>query len=113
MANRLLTWIGMGGLMAACQRAPTPPPAAHPTPSAMSAGTVRGAPEAPQVLAVARNIEVYEAPWGSPHVASVADADVLEWREDGFVRIRADGGVVEGYSVLLLNRPEVGRGVGL
>jgi hypothetical protein len=64
------------------------------------------------VVAVARDIEIYEAVWGSPHVGHVADGDVLEWREDGFLRVRTEAGELHGYSV----RPRtarVGRGVGL
>jgi hypothetical protein len=75
---------------------------------------VEAARETPAIaIAVARQIDVYEKPWGSPFVARALDLDVLEWREDGYVRLRAEGRVLEGYSTGLRTRPEVARGVGL
>jgi hypothetical protein len=102
----------IGCTTAACHPAPQ---ATAPRPASVVtvATVVPAAPSASPspVVAVARDIEVYEAPWGSPHVAHVDDADVLEWREDGFVRIALPSGEIHGYSVPPHAR--VGRGVGL
>jgi hypothetical protein len=63
-------------------------------------------------IAVARDIELYAAPYGSPHVGHVVDADVLEWRTDGFVRVRTGAGELAGYPPPE-RAPRIGKGIGL
>lgn len=76
-------------LLAGC----APPPAKPSAPRAVVAAP-RVAPPlaAPRAIAVARNVDLYEASHGSPFVGHVEHGEVLVWGEDDFVRVRVSNG---------------------
>lgn len=81
------------------------------TPSALAP---QPAPSA-EPLAVALDLEIYDAPYGNNLIARVARGEVLELRPDHFVRVRTEKGDVTGYSVPPSRQvaPRRPRGLGL
>jgi len=74
-----------------------------------SSAPTRPAPAA--LVTIARGIDLYEAPHGSPLVAHVDHGEVLERRPDGLLRIWTRERTVQGYPARVESGG--GRGVGL
>lgn len=97
--------VGLAGCGAAPEAAPALPRAAP------TAAPIAPAEARPRAIAVARGLDLYEASHGSPFVGHVDEGEVLDWRGDGFLRVRVGDKELAGYPAPL--RREKGAGIGL